>query len=216
MKTQQLKLYASLKAKAKRAFLSRDYLQALELLSYAHSLSLDATQHPKDTTNQATSKKSLELATLCTLADMAIEHEDEARALFDYYQVTIKKNKNKGNLKSAEENILEVVENFDQNLSMLHLAINHLEHVEADKYDGILYKDFQNLEREIGFKEAFIDLMFSTKIIFTSKNEFLFFMHNLVEHGFKEVAMHYFEDIGNLLYYDKDFTKLYEKILQNP
>ncbi|MBX7490940.1 hypothetical protein [Helicobacter turcicus] len=168
------------------------------------------------------SKESLELKTLCALADMAMEYEEEARALFEYYQVITKKDKKdskKDSTKkseSAEEIILDMVQNFDQNIYALNLAIAHLEDIEVDKNDGILYKDFENLEKEVGFREAFVDLMFSTKIIFTNKNEFLFFMQNLVKHGFREIAINYFENIGNMLYYDKDFVKLYQKILQNP
>lgn len=208
MTTQQLRLYTNFKTKAKRAFVERNYTQALTLLSYAHSLNLDSNL-------DTDSKKSLELKTLCALTDMAIEYEEEARALFDYYQVIAKKNKR--NLKeSPEEIILDMVQNFDQNIYALNLAISHLENIEVDKNDGILYGDFENLEKKIGFKEAFVDLMFSTKIIFTSKNEFLFFMKNLVKHGFKDIALHYFESIGNNLFFDKDFAKLYQKILQNP
>lgn len=85
------------------------------------------------------------LKTLCALTDMAIEHEEEARALFDYYQVIAK---NKRNLKeSPEEIILDMVQNFDQNIYALNLAISHLENIEVDKNDGILYEDFENLEK---------------------------------------------------------------------
>ncbi|MDY2584936.1 hypothetical protein [Helicobacter sp.] len=219
MTTQQSRLYANIKTKAKHAFIKRNYTQALELLSYAHVMRLDFGIQSEDSIH---SKESLEIETLCALSDMAIEHEEEARALFDYYQVITQKSKQESQkdsskqFKSAEEIILDMVQNFDQNIYTLNLALTHLEDIEVDKNDGILYKDFENLEKEIGFKEAFVDLMFSTKIIFTNKNEFLFFMQNLVKHGFKEVALHYFENIGNNLFFDKDFAKLYQKILQNP
>lgn len=216
MTTKHSKLYTSIKNKAKKAFIGRNYMQTLELLSYIYGTALENTLQPKNE-DPTYFKDDLELKTLCVLADMAIEHEEEARALFEYYQVINQKNKKsitKQN-ESAEEIILNMIQSFDQNVYALNLAISHLEDIEVDKNDGILYKDFENLEREIGFKEAFEDLMFSTKIIFTNKKEFLFFMKNLVKHGFKEVAIHYFENIGNLLYFDKDFAKLYQKILQN-
>lgn len=195
--------YTNLKAKAKRSFAMRNYAQALELLSYAYALS-DSAQ-----------LNTSELQVLCALADMAIEHEEEARALFEYYQIICKKNK-KNSKENPEEILLNMIDNFDQNIYALNLAITHLENIEADKNDGILYKDFEALEQEVGFKEAFVDLMFSSKIIFTNKNDFLFFMQNLVKHGFREIAIHYFENIGNTLFFDKDFATLYQKILQNP
>ena len=71
--------YAKLKNKAKRAFIKRQYTQALTLLSLAHTFNTN-------------SKESLQLNVLCALADMAIEHEEEARALFEYYHIISKKN----------------------------------------------------------------------------------------------------------------------------
>ncbi|TLD83988.1 hypothetical protein LS70_004050 [Helicobacter sp. MIT 11-5569] len=206
--------YSKILTKAKQAFIKREYAQSLKLLSYAHVLSEEHSNASKDSQNSEDSKEFLELKTLCALTDMALEHEEEARALFEYYQVIYKKNQ-KNSKESPEEIILSMIDNFDQNIYALNLAIAHLENIEIDKNDGILYKDFEILEKEIGFKEAFTDLMFSTKIIFTNKNEFLFFMQNLVKYGFKDVAINYFENIGNIVYFDKDFAKLYQKILQN-
>ena len=187
--------YAKLKNKAKRAFTKRQYKQALTLLSLAHALN---TEH----------KESLQLNVLCALADMAIEHEEEARALFEYYHIINKKNE-----KEASEMLLSMIDNFDKNIYALNLAITRLEDIEVDKNDGILYADFETLAKKIGFKEAFEDLMFSSKIIFTNKNDFLIFMQSLVKHGFRDIAIHYFENIGDMLFFDKDFAHLYQKIL---
>ena len=46
------------------------------------------------------------------------------------------------------------------------------------------------------------------------KGDFLFFMQNLVDYGFKEVAMNYFENVGNILFLDKDFLRIYKQILK--
>lgn len=191
--------FAYFKRKAKLAFNKRQYLYVLEILSYAQIL-LDCLNE----------KESLHLNMLGTLADMALEYEDEARALFEYYQVIY----NKSN-QEAEKVILEMIENFDKNLYALNLAIWSLQEAEVDKNDGILYEDFEIHSAKVGFKEAFEDLMFSSKIIFTNKNEFLFFVRNLVKFGFEDIAINYFENAGNLLFYDKDFMRLYRKILQN-
>ncbi|WP_273212775.1 hypothetical protein [Helicobacter rodentium] len=191
--------FAYFKRKAKLAFNKRQYLYVLEILSYAQIL-LDCLNE----------KESLHLNMLGTLADMALEYEDEARALFEYYQVIY----NKSN-QEAEKVILEMIENFDKNLYALNLAIWSLQEAEVDKNDGILYEDFEIHSAKVGFKEAFEDLMFSSKIIFTSKSEFLIFVRNLVKFGFEEIAINYFENAGNLLFYDKDFMRLYQQILQN-
>ncbi|WP_300674044.1 hypothetical protein [Helicobacter sp. UBA3407] len=157
------------KNKAKLAFRKRQYSRVLEILSCANVF-----------LENLNAKQSLYFTMLCMLSDMALEYEDEARALFEYYQVI----HNKNNLE-AEEIVLEMIENFE-----VHSA-------------------------KVGFKEAFEDLMFSSKIIFTNKNEFLFFVRNLVKFGFEDIAINYFENAGNLLFYDKDFMRLYRKILQN-
>ncbi|CAM3625145.1 MULTISPECIES: hypothetical protein [Helicobacter] len=187
------------KNKAKLAFRKRQYSRVLEILSCANVF-----------LENLNAKQSLYFTMLCMLSDMALEYEDEARALFEYYQVI----HNKNNLE-AEEIVLEMIENFDKNLYALNLAIWSLQEAEIDKNDGILYEDFEVHSAKVGFKEAFEDLMFSSKIIFTNKNEFLFFVRNLVKFGFEDIAINYFENAGNLLFYDKDFMRLYRKILQN-
>ncbi len=145
-----------------------------------------------------------------TLSDMALECEDEARAFFEYYQVIRGKND-----LEAEEIVLEMIENFDKNLYALNLAIWSLQEAEIDKNDGILYEDFVVHSAKVGFKEAFEDLMFSSKIIFTNKNELLFFVRNLVKFGCEEIAINYFENAGHLLFYDKDFIHLYRRFLKD-
>ena len=191
--------FAYFKRKAKLAFSKRQYLYVLKILSYAQIL--------LDNLNE---KESLFLNMLGSLADMAQEYEDEARALFEYYQVI----RNKNN-QVAEKIVLEMIESFDKNLYALNLAIWSLQEVEIDKNDGILYEDFETHSTKVGFKEAFEDLMFSSKIIFTNKSEFLIFVRNLVKFGFQEIAINYFENAGNLLFYDKDFMRLYQQILQD-
>ncbi len=188
------------KTKAQQAFNKRRYEEALQLLSYAHAF-----------VDSRNTKELLQIKALSAICDMALEHEDEARALFEYYKVIRKKNR-----QGTEEAILGMIEHFDMNLYAISLAISHFQDLEVDKNDGILYEDFTELSKKIGFKEAFVDLMFSSKIIFTDKNDFLFFIKDLVKHGFKEIAINYFENAGNMLFYDKDFMNLYQKILQNP
>lgn len=191
--------FAYFKNKAKLAFSKHQYARVLEILSYANLL-----------LNNLSDKESRYFNMLSALSDMALEYEDEARALFEYYQVI----RGKSDLE-AEEIVLEMIENFDKNLYALNLAIWSLQEAEIDKNDGILYEDFVVHSAKVGFKEAFEDLMFSSKIIFTNKNEFLFFVRNLVKFGFEDIAINYFENAGNLLFYDKDFMRLYRKILKD-
>lgn len=191
--------YLYFKNKAKQAFNARYYIKALEFFSYASA----------QRSGSESKKENLQFEMLCALTDMALEHEDEARALWEYYQIIAKKNNTE-----AEETILDLIANFDNNLNLLNLAISHLQNIEVDSSDGVLYEDFLKVAKKIGFKEAFTDLMFSSKIIFTNKNDFLFFVQDLVDYGFRDIAINYFENANKSLFFDKDFMHLYKKILQ--
>lgn len=189
--------------KANDFFQKGQYLECLEACSLANGI-LQGIQED----SSIPIKKLSFLQMLTLLADMALEHQEEARALYEYYQV-IKKTKN------APKEIIKMIENCDRDVLMLNLAIQRIQEADIDKNDGILYKDFQKVVNNVGFKEAFEDLMFSTKIIFTNKGDFLFFMQNLVDYGFKDIAINYFENIGNILFSDRDFLKIYKRILKS-
>ncbi|MDA3967265.1 MULTISPECIES: hypothetical protein [Helicobacter] len=195
------------KNKAKKAFLNREYIKALNTYSYLYNDIYNNTTCDSKFDNKL--KELAQLRALCMLCDMALDYEEEARALYEYYFVG-KKSKGIG----LEKNIINMIESFDRNVSELNKVMDKLREIDVDKSDGILYSDFKKIVNDIGFKEAFENLMFSSKIIFTNKNEFLYFVRNLVEFGYEEVAINYFENTGNILYFDKEFMKLYKKIIQ--
>lgn len=199
--TQQCSKYLK---KAQESFKKGKYPECLGFCSLASGILSEIQGNPS-----FIAKNKVFLQMLTMLADMALDHKDEATSLFDYYQI-IKDSKTP----NAQQEIITMIENFDKNIFALNLAIQSIQESDIDKNDGILYKDFQKIADDIGFKEAFEDLMFSTKIIFTHKGDFLFFMQNLVDYGFKEVAMNYFENIGNILFLDKDFLRIYKQILK--
>ncbi|CAE10716.1 hypothetical protein [Wolinella succinogenes] len=141
------------------------------------------------------------------LADMALDHEEESKALYEYYQILKRQNP-----EESHKIMLELVESFDGNVSEISAMINAFNSVNVDSVKGILYSDFQHLvENRGGFKRAFEDLMFSTKIIITSKEEFLEFLDSLIEYDFSEIALNYLEATGDALAYDPRFQRLYEK-----
>ncbi|MDE5592203.1 MAG: hypothetical protein K2I63_04550, partial [Helicobacter sp.] len=112
------------KNKAKTLFLKRDYLRALECYSQLYGkimqdLNTLDSNSPKKLT-KSNELKTIEI--LCILTDMALEHEEEARALFEYYQV-LRTKKNA----EAEDIIMEMVKNFDKNLYELSLVIANIQ-----------------------------------------------------------------------------------------
>lgn len=59
--------------------------------------------------------------------------------------------------------------------------------------NGIKYEDFIALIQSRGsFKEVFEDIMFSTKVIISRKEDFVDFLAKLIENGFVEVSLNYF------------------------
>jgi hypothetical protein len=79
--------------------------------------------------------------------------------------------------------------------------------------DGILYKDFKALIDEgESFKETFENIMFSTRVIITQKEDFVDFLENLIEHGFAEMALSYLENALSVYPSDILLRKLLRKL----
>ncbi len=125
------------------------------------------------------------------LTDIAIENDEEAQALFEYYQVL--KNENDENAEAIIEGMIGTFDNALEKISdILDSAL--LPKETQEPVDGIGYCDFKELVGLRGsFKRAFEDIMFSTKVVISEKEDLLDFIQQLVENGFNEMAMRYIE-----------------------
>lgn len=138
------------------------------------------------------------------LSDLGIEREEEAQALFDYYQI----------IKSQKENAAQIIDSIiasleDTKLKVQDLLVNSLEE-EVEYGEGIRYSDFLELVKQRGsFKKAFEDIMFSTKVVITNKDEFIDFVARLSREGFDEMALGYLDASANLFGNDQDILALY-------
>ncbi len=144
------------------------------------------------------------------LSDLGIESGEEAQALFDYYQV----------IKSEKENAVDIIDGLIDSLDTSKQYIQDLllkpmeEQVEYG--DGIRYTDFQALVESRGsFREAFEDIMFSTKVIITEKDEFIDFVTQLANEGFDEMALGYLDATTSLFGDDQDVLALYNVVNGN-
>jgi len=141
------------------------------------------------------------------LSDLGIEREDEAQALFDYYQV----------LKGEKDNPVEIISNIIDTLDstkyqLEELLVNPVEE-QVEYGDGIRYSDFLALVESRGdFKKTFEDIMFSTKVIISSKDEFIDFVKHLSSEGFHQMALNYLDSSGNIFGNDQDILELYNTI----
>lgn len=141
------------------------------------------------------------------LSDLGVESEEEAQALFDYYQMI------KSEKKNAVDIIDGLIENLDSSKHQLQELLAKPLEEQIEYGDGIRYSDFLALIESRGsFKKAFEDIMFSTKVVITNKDEFIDFVKQLSREGFDEMALGYLDASANLFGNDQDILALYHVI----
>ena len=141
------------------------------------------------------------------LSDLGSESDDEAQALFDYYQVIKSENKN------AVEIIDGLIDNLDSTKHKLHELLERPIEEQVEYSDGIRYSDFLALVESRGsFKKTFEDIMFSTKVVITNKDEFIDFVKQLSNEGFDEMALGYLDASTHLFGNDQDVLALYHVV----
>jgi len=141
------------------------------------------------------------------LSDLGIESGEEAQALFDYYQV----------IKSEKENAVDIIDGLLETLDtskhqLEELLLQPMEE-QVEYGDGIRYSDFMELVKVRGsFKKTFEDIMFSTKVVISNKDEFMHFVKQLSEEGFDEMALGYLDASISLFGNDQEILALYHVV----
>jgi len=144
------------------------------------------------------------------LSEMAMSGEGGAEALFDYYAVLKEEDS-----ESADLIMEEILQNLDGSLDKLSEIFAEPLAQRVELEDGILYQDFKNIVNEgADFKETFENIMFSTRVLITKKEDFLDFLENLIEHGFQEMALTYLDSALTIYPSDAILLKLFEKLSQ--
>jgi tetratricopeptide (TPR) repeat protein len=144
------------------------------------------------------------------LSDLGSDSQDEAQALFDYYQI----------IKDEKENAVDIIDGLLDSLdttkqNLQELFLDPVEE-QVEYGDGIRYSDFLKLvESRESFKKAFEDIMFSTKVVITDKDEFIDFVAKLAEEGFDEMALGYLDATSHLFGNDQDVLALYNVVRGN-
>ncbi len=138
------------------------------------------------------------------LSDMGLDSDEDAQALFSYYQA----------IKESSEDAEEIIDQLMQSIYSAKVVIQQeffdvLD--EAEMEDGIRYSDFMNLVKDKGsFKEAFEDILFSTRVILHSKDEFIDFIKRLVNEGYNDMALKYLDALADNFSNDQSIYSLYE------
>jgi len=141
------------------------------------------------------------------LSDLGSDNADEAHALFDYYQVMKSENRD------ADKIINDLIQNIDNSKNRLYDALLKPMEKQAEFEDGVRYDEFLQLIEDKGsFKSAFEDIMFSTRVILTSKDEFIAFITLLIKNNFSQMAIDYLDNTHTIFQTDQDILRLYELI----
>ncbi|MEA2111710.1 MAG: hypothetical protein U9P71_06655 [Campylobacterota bacterium] len=181
-------------AKANDSFSKAEYEQALR--NYA--LVLKDYPNTKEAHNGA------------ILSEMAMSGEDGAEALFDYYIVLREENK-----EEADTIIFEILQSMDGTLEQLSELFAEPFKQKLEFEDGIMYSEFKEVVKEEGdFKRIFENIMFSTRVIITEKEDFIDFLKNLVEHDFREMALAYLESALSIYPNNDELRLLVKKLAE--
>jgi len=149
-----------------------------------------------------------EYSLYCLLCDLGFENTDKAQSLFDYF--IIAKDEDNSTAISYVENIINAYDG--DNAKMLDL-LQDISHKNVETLNAIEYNDFMKLVKDRGsFKEAYQDIMFSTKVAITSKDDLIDFIEKLIENNFDTMAYTYLDGFNEFFTYDDTITELYEKL----
>lgn len=146
------------------------------------------------------------------LAEMAMSGDISAEALFDYYTVLKEEN-----AEEADAIMSEIFESMDgsveNSIDILAKALKDPIQERLMYENGIRYEDFRALvEQEGDFKRIFENIMFSTRVIITEKEDFIDFLDRLLHNDYKEMALNYLESAIQLYPNEPALLKLVEDI----
>ena len=140
------------------------------------------------------------------LSDMGLDNDEDAQALFDYYQA----------IKSSDQDADVVIDELMQAIRSTRVIIQQAfgdTRNDAFQESGITYADFlQSIEDKGGFRPAFEDIMFSTKVVITTREDFIDFMQRLIEAEYYDMALGYLDAIAGDPVQDQDIYALYRLI----
>jgi tetratricopeptide (TPR) repeat protein len=142
------------------------------------------------------------------LSDMAMSGESGAEALFDYYTILRSED-----AEQADIIISEILETMDGTLEQLVGLFDETIKQRLAYEDGIMYTEFKELvQNDSDFNRIFENIMFSTRVIITEKEDFVDFLDNLIHHGYKEMALSYLESALGVYPNDRQLRNLLRRL----
>jgi len=142
------------------------------------------------------------------LADMAKEKEGQAEALLEYYLLLVEEDNE--NSENIVEDIINLIDNSTESIYKL-IDSKELEFA-INEENGIEYEDFiKHIGQRGSFRKAFEDIMFSTKVMISKKEDFVDFLEKLIDNGFEEMSMNYLESAISIFPNDSKLLSLVKK-----
>ena len=142
------------------------------------------------------------------LSEMAMSGEGGAEALFDYYEILKEEDK-----EAADSIMGDILKNMDGTLEKLGDIFAEPLRDRIELENGILYQDFKAIiDSGESFKDTFENIMFSTKVIITQKEDFVDFLDNLIDYGYTNMALTYLENALGAYPTDEPLRKLLKKL----
>lgn len=190
------KKYSKLLENAKNSFLRRQYSKAM----FNYSLILE--KYPD----------LVEAKLGAILVDIANDNEDRnAQIIFNNYQIL--KDFDEDSANYIIEKLINAVDND------IKTIVDNIQKYKNDRLlleKGILYEDFLSIVKSNNnFKIVFENIMFSTKIIITKKEDFLSFLSLLIENSYVDMAINYLESALKAFPNDDEILRIFEKIRVN-
>ena len=182
-----------------------------KLLQQAHSY-FSAKQYDKAlflySQVVSTQPENQEYKIYSLLCDVGLENDTKAQNLFDYFIV-----RKEENLEEAVTYIQDVIRAYDGDNEKMMDLLKDISHTSVESLNAIKYSDFMDLVQSRGsFKEAYQDIMFSTKVAITSKDDLVDFIDKLIENNFSNTAYTYLDGFNEFFSYDEELTALYKKL----
>jgi len=154
------------------------------------------------------SPDNVEYKLYCLFCDLGFDNDEKAQTLFDYFIIAKEED-----FEAAVKYVDDVINAYDgDNAKMLDL-LKDISDTNVESLNAIEYDDFMELVKSRGsFKEAYQDIMFSTKVAITTKDDLLDFIDKLIENNFDKTAYSYLDGFNEYFSYDEALTELYERL----
>jgi len=176
-------------------FSSKDYDKALFLYSQVIS------KHPTN----------IEYQLYCIFCDIGYENDEKAQSLHDYFILA-----KDDNFDEAVKYVQDIIKAYDGDNEKMMGLLKDISNTNVESLNAIEYNDFMELVKDRGsFKEAYQDIMFSTKVAITTKEDLIDFIGKLIENNFNKTAYSYLDGFNQYFAYDDELTALYDKLEQN-